>query len=136
MAGESRILSEIRLALGRIRGLVLFRQNTGQGWVGEVVRRTDDTITLKNYRPLHAGLCTGSSDLIGWRSVVVTPDMVGQQMAVFTAIEVKNGTGRLKKEQRTFLDTIKKAGGIAGVARSDAEAREIVNAPGVMPPIL
>ena len=32
----------------------------------------------------------GGSDLIGWRSLTVTPDMVGRKLAVFLAIEVKH----------------------------------------------
>ena len=35
------------------------------------------------------GLSIGSSDLIGWRSVEVTPEMVGKRVAIFAAVEVK-----------------------------------------------
>lgn len=126
MAAESRLLSEIRLALGRIAGVALFRQNVGQAWVGEVVHRNGDTITLKNPRPLHAGLLKGSSDLVGWRSVLITPDMVGLRVAVFTSIETKSRNGSLKQEQRTWLSNVKKAGGLAGVAKSVDEAAAII----------
>lgn len=30
-----------------------------------------------------------SGDLIGWRSVVITPEMVGQRVAIFTSVECK-----------------------------------------------
>jgi hypothetical protein len=74
--------------------------------------------------PVRYGLQPGSSDLIGWRTVTITPEMVGQQVAVFTSIEVKTPTGRLRPEQQQWLDAVQVAGGIAGVARSvsDAEA--------------
>ena len=77
-----------------------------------------------NGRPVSFGLCKGSADLIGWRTVTITPEMVGQQVAVFTSIEVKTATGRLRPEQQQWLDAVQSAGGIAGVARSveDAEA--------------
>jgi hypothetical protein len=72
--------------------------------------------------PVRYGLQPGSSDLIGWRTVTITPEMVGQQVAVFTSIEVKTPTGRVKPEQQQWLDAVQAAGGIAGVARSVEDA--------------
>jgi hypothetical protein len=74
------------------------------------------------------GLCKGSADLIGWRTVTVTPDMVGQRIAVFTSIEVKTPTGRLRPEQQQWLDAVQAAGGIAGVARSVEDAQRLTMA--------
>lgn len=88
------------------------------GWVGIVKARQGDTITLVDSRPFHAGLCTGSSDLIGWTPVIVTPDMVGRQLAIFTAIEVKAPTGKLRTEQEEFLSAINRTGGRGHVVRS------------------
>ena len=76
------------------------------------------------------GLCKGSADLIGWKQVTVTPEMVGQQVAVFTSIEVKTPTGRIRPEQQQWLDTVQAAGGIAGVARSVEDALRIMTAHG------
>ncbi len=81
--------------------------------------------------PVRYGLQPGSSDLIGWRTVTVTPEMVGQQVAVFTSIEVKAASGRLRPEQRQWLDAVQTAGGIGGVARSVADAVAILAADGV-----
>ena len=67
------------------------------------------------------GLCKGSADLIGWRTVTVTPEMVGQKIAVFTSIEVKSTSGRVKPEQQQWLAAVQAAGGIAAVARSVAD---------------
>ena len=109
------------------RGAVrLFRQNTGTGWVGVIVGRTKDTITLKNPRPLNAGLCVGSSDLIGWKSVVITPDMLGKRVAIFTALEVKTEDGRATGAQRNFISNIRDCGGISGIVRSVEDALEIL----------
>jgi hypothetical protein len=107
---EQQIQQHIRLACGT-GDTRLFRNNTG-------------TLRDQNGRPVQFGLCKGSADLIGWRTVTVTPEMVGQQVAVFTSIEVKTATGRLRPEQQQWLDAVQAAGGIAGVARSvsDAEA--------------
>jgi hypothetical protein len=80
--------------------------------------------------PVRYGLQPGSSDLIGWRTVTITPEMVGQQVAVFTSIEVKTATGRLTPEQRQWLAAVETAGGIAGVARSVEDALRITTADG------
>lgn len=64
----------------------------------------------------------GGSDLIGWTPVVVTPDMVGRKVAVFTAIEVKAPRGKPTDAQVNFLHQVALAGGIAGIARSADEA--------------
>ncbi len=69
----------------------------------------------------------GGSDLIGWRSVTVTSDMVGQKLAVFLAIEVKGERGKATDAQKNFLDRVKADGGLAGVARTVEDARAIVS---------
>jgi hypothetical protein len=113
---EQKIQQEIRLtcSTGDTR---LWRNNTG-------------TLRDQHGRPVQFGLCKGSADLIGWKQVTVTPEMVGQQVAVFTSIEVKTPTGRLRPEQQAWLDTVQAAGGIAGVARSVEDALRIVTAHG------
>jgi hypothetical protein len=39
------------------------------------------------------GLCKGSSDLIGLRSLEITPELVGLRLAQFVALEVKAAQG-------------------------------------------
>lgn len=74
----------------------------------------------------HGGqVVRGPSDLIGWRSITITPDMVGRQIAVFAAIEVKDGA-KATPEQERFIAEVQAAGGMAGVAHSEAEARAIL----------
>jgi hypothetical protein len=46
------------------------------------------------------GLCKGSSDLIGLRSLEITPELVGQRLAQFVALEVKAAQGVPSPEQR------------------------------------
>lgn len=73
------------------------------------------------------GLCNGSSDLIGYTVTEITPEMVGQQVAVFTAIEVKNLKGKASDLQHNFIEQVKRDGGRAGIARSVTEAKEIID---------
>jgi hypothetical protein len=113
---EQRIQQEIRLAVSKGDTRV-FRNNTG-------------TLRDANGRPVSFGLCKGSADLIGWRTVTITPEMVGQQVAVFTSIEVKTATGRLQPEQQQWLNAVQTAGGIAGVARSVEDALRITTPQG------
>jgi hypothetical protein len=63
----------------------------------------------------------GGSDLIGWTSRTVTPDMVGKKIAIFTAVEVKTATGRTSEAQRNFLQAVETAGGIAVIAHNEAD---------------
>ena len=77
-------------------------------------------------RPVRFGLCNGSSDLIGLRSIVIGPEHVGKRLAVFAAIEVKAATGRVTEEQKAFLSVINDMGGLAGVARSVGDAGEVL----------
>ena len=116
MASEQTIQQQIRLACGT-GSTRLFRNNTG-------------TLRDQQGRPVQFGLANGSADLIGWRTVTITADMVGQRLAVFTSIEVKTPTGRISPEQRQWLGAVQAAGGIAGVARSVDDALRIVTAQG------
>ena len=102
---ETGIQQQIRLALGSCPGVKMFRNNVGayKDPTGRVIRY---------------GLFVGSADLIGWRTVTITPDMVGQSLAQFVSVEVKTPTGRLSPEQETWQVAVQKAGGIAVVARS------------------
>lgn len=107
-------------------GSRLFRQNTGLGWVGQVVHKTAAMLTLRNPRPLHAGLCKGSSDIVGLHPIVITPEMVGKTIAVFAAFEVKTGRVTTTDEQRAFVGMVRERGGIAAVVRSAEEALTIL----------
>lgn len=111
---ETDLQQRIRLALGMRSDLRLFRNQVGQ------------LPDPRTGRPVQFGLARGSADLIGWQSIVITPEMVGQRVAVFTSIEVKTPTGRLTPAQSAWLSTVRGAGGIAGVARSVGAAFEIV----------
>ncbi|MER8394046.1 hypothetical protein NKH10_19340 [Mesorhizobium sp. M1340] len=83
---------------------------------------------MLNAYPIKAGLCTGSGDIIGLVSVVVTPDMVGRRIALFGSWEAKDGLGKPTKEQSHFAGFVTQAGGIGAIIRSEAEALESLKA--------
>ena len=114
---ETTLQQEIRLALGQLPDLRMFRNQVGQ------------LPDLRTGRPVQFGLAKGSSDLIGFKTIEVTPDMIGQKLAVFTSIEVKTAKGRLTPMQHNWLSCVRKAGGITGVARSVQDAIQIISKP-------
>ena len=90
-------------------GSTVFKNNVGMAF---------KEINGKKY-PIHFGLCEGSSDLIGWTPIVITPDMVGKKVALFTAVEVKldkNGKYRATEKQKNFITAVISAGGLATIA--------------------
>jgi hypothetical protein len=123
---ERHVRNRILLAVSGL-GARLFRCNTGIGWVGKATVNGRYTI-IEDARVLHAGLTQGGSDLIGWTPVVITQDMVGQTVAMFTALEIKTGRQKARPEQQAFLDAVRAAGGIAAVVYGTADAMEAIRA--------
>ena len=130
-AGMSEHITQQRILLAHGSGSVrLWRNNVGTGWAGQATKVTGGNlrtiatalrpgdVVIRQGRPLHAGLCVGSSDLIGYRQV----DGVAQ----FVALEVKSATGRPTTQQVQFLDHINAVGGCAGIARSVDDAAAIL----------
>lgn len=125
---ESTILARVRLAAQHV-GLILFRNNSGQAWSGsQMIRLENGDLLIKNPRPIKFGLATGSSDLIGFRRHTIVSSDVGRTMAIFTAIETKTERGVVSEAQETFLGVVRRAGGVAGIARSESDAQAIVDA--------
>ena len=115
MSNQETVLQQnIRLALGQHSDLRLFRNETG---------KLPDPRTGKWVR---FGLAKGSSDLIGFKTIKVTPEMIGKDLAVFCSVEVKTNTGQLSENQHNWLQAVKKAGGITGVARNVGDALKIL----------
>jgi hypothetical protein len=131
MSEKNRLNAILMEAAKHAGKIVLFRNNTGKAWAGKLVdsfkSRGAQTITLENARPLNAGLVVGGSDLIGWTTVEVTPEMVGRKIAVFTAIEDKGSKTSTSDGQVNFISRVLDAGGIAGIARSADDAINLTN---------
>lgn len=96
---EREIQHAIRLALGALPDLVLWRNNTG------VAEQADG-------RRVRYGLSTGSSDLIG----ILAPH------GRFLALEVKRANGHTNAKQKLFMSLVRARGGFAAAVRSAEEA--------------
>jgi hypothetical protein len=110
---EHEIQQRIRLVCGRGR-VRLWRNNTG-------------ALVDQQGRFVRFGLCKGSSDLIGLRSLEITPELVGRRIAQFVALEIKTGSGTVSPEQRAFLQLVQQLGSLGGVCRSIAEAQAVLD---------
>ena len=113
---------------------LIFRANVGKAYTSNDVMKVPrqmpvvmgpKDILLRNYRPFETGLPPGFSDLFGLVAVEITPDMVGQKVAIFTGLEVKDGA-RVSQLQRNFINAVNDNGGRAGVVRSVEDAERLV----------
>ena len=129
MKPESTVQAEIMLTIGALPGVRVFRNTVGEGWVGDVVANDGGAVVIRNARYVRFGLCPGSSDLIGWRSLLITPAMVGITVAQFLAPEVKTQKGVESDLQPKFINAVNAAGGCAGFVRSPVDAMKLVRAP-------
>lgn len=134
---EKTIQAQIMLAVSQA-GATVFRNNTGVAvaitppprgsWskllqlVIQFVKKLGGSAS-----PIKYGLVEGGSDLIGWRTVTITPDMIGRRVSIFLALEVKTPTGKPTPEQENFIQAVRRAGGLAGVVRSADDAIGICN---------
>lgn len=94
----------------------LWRNVVSQAWVGaqtrvsrpQMVQMYPGDVLLRKAKVIHAGLATGSSDLIG----------IQNGTGRFIACEVKTPIGRTSDGQESFIEQVTRMGGIAMVARS------------------
>ncbi len=124
--GESKIQKDIFKVLNSSVETRVFRNNVGSAFLGKVVKKTPQNINIANPRFVRFGLRKGSSDLIGWTTTEVTKEMIGQKIAVFTSIEVKQKGKYSTDDQKNWINQVNVSGGIAGVARSADDAKNII----------
>src|SRR5882672_4792967 len=105
---ETALTREIMVALNRLPGVRVFRNNTG-------------ALPDRTGRIVYYGLGTGSPDLVGWKVMSLAKAVGGvavwYDQAVFLGIEVKV-PGKMKahpeilENQDTWRDMIQNAGGL------------------------
>lgn len=105
----------------------LWRNETGVFWAGKVVQRNvtpypitvnlmPGQVILSNPSRVSAGLCVGSSDLIGIA-----------RGGRFLAAEVKTPNTRISPAQPKFIKVVRDMGGIAGFVRTIDELGSLLN---------
>ena len=112
MTRETSISAKIRLAAPH-HNARLFRNQVGYYVI--------------DGRHIKYGLGKGSPDLIGWKTVKITPEMVGQRIAVFVAVEVKREGKTPPRNQKAWIQAIETAGGLVGVAWNVDDAKKIIS---------
>ncbi|RTL42719.1 MAG: hypothetical protein EKK48_12095 [Candidatus Melainabacteria bacterium] len=71
----------------------------------------------------------GTSDQLGWRELIITPDMVGRKVAQFVAFEFKQDLkSKPTKKQANFISEVKAAGGCGAVIFGPAPEPQIERA--------
>lgn len=116
-------------------GARFWRNNVALAWVGKPemihthkrVAVGPGDVVLRNARPLHAGLCKGSGDLIGAVPVVIRPEHVGRKIGVFGSLEIKSESGSVRDDQANFAEQINGLGGLAGIAKCEDDAIRILS---------
>lgn len=103
-------------------GAILFRNPRGV----ERIAQKDCKTCQRFGRVVSYGLHNGAPDLVGWMAVTVTPDMVGQTVALFVGVEAKRADGRVSEDQRRFLNALEQAGAVQGVVRSIGELETLL----------
>lgn len=125
MKPEDIVQQEIQLEAAQY-GIILLRNNSGalKDITGRPVRFGLGNISKEVNKE------SKSSDLIGITPVVITPEMVGQTVGLFTAIEVKDEkwkkiTTKRERAQQNFIDWTISLGGIGKICNSVDSFAEI-----------
>jgi hypothetical protein len=120
---EANLMRRLQVHATQLGARVL-RNNVGMAWIGKPqhIRMTTNItlyagdMVLRKAVPVKFGLGVGSSDLIGWRI----------SDGKFVALEIKTESGDPTQEQLDFIAAIMKAGGIAGIIRSEEDLKKLL----------
>ena len=141
MDSHRKILIDVFAKLGSDESIRLFKNPVGLALSGKIYKLTDvqcwkirQACKLRSDIPfkliigpheIKYGLTPGSADLIGFKKVKITPDMVGKEVAQFLSIEIKPEGANVKPNQNNWMIFIKRFGGLAGIAWSVLDAFKI-----------
>lgn len=115
-----------RMSERRLDKLILLEYSKGDC---RLFKNDNGYAELRNGAWIRFGLAPGSSDLVGAKSIIITPEMIGKKIAVAVVIEdklpKKDGGKNPTRLQKNFLMVADKLGCIAGVARAVQDVQNI-----------
>ena len=103
----------------------LWRNVSSQCWVGRFVLKATEVrrvtlapgdVVLRGGVSIRAGLCEGSSDLVG----IVGPH------GRFVGAEVKTKGVVIEDHQRRWLEVVRELGGVAGEVRTESDLKALI----------
>lgn len=109
----------------RVQSLVRLEAPTKGYWLG---RNNSGSLPDRRGVPVRFGLGNDSAavnkvlktgDLIGWRSTLITAEMVGTTLARFASIEVKAEGGRIEQGQWNWANLVNSRGGLALIVNQE-----------------
>lgn len=123
MASKHKVLTNRALKLQqKMPGVRLWNNPVGLSYNGRVVETyTADGkryMLIENPRPVTYGLCSGSSDIIGFK--------VDNGKPIFAGIEVKTPNDKRKPLQEAFHKMVVGFGGYSGVLRHESDLYDIL----------
>jgi hypothetical protein len=110
---ETNVWKNIQLCLSPLG----FRLMRNQRYKGQIVSRGK---VLNSWVDAGVG-GNGGHDLIGFRILTITKEMVGKKIAQFCAVESKD-SGTASDEQKTFLQFVNESGGLSGICYNNDDA--------------
>ena len=127
MNSEAAVQTHTRLEMARM-GALVWRNNSGacMDQTGRMIRYGLGNDSAQLNRAIK------SSDLIGVVPVKITPDMVGQTLGVFAAVECKKPGWHLTpgdqrgQAQDKFIQLVRSVGGVGGFVSDPAQVHEVV----------
>ena len=129
MKDEGIVQQEVQMEAMKFQ-CTLMRNNSGAAVdsTGRMVRYGLGNISKKHSDKIK------SSDLIGIKKVLITPDMVGQTIGQFVALEIKKEAWNPEKKfdkreiaQQNFIDWVRSLGGIAEFINSVDKVRDVLS---------
>lgn len=119
---ETNVMRTCMMKVSEDKNKRVFRNNVGVAVAYDFKNKK----VVEPVRVIEYGLCKGSSDLIGWKSVEITQEMIGKRVAIFTAIETKRpNMSKTSEEQNNFIAAVQNAGGIGLIAKSAKDLEQL-----------